>query len=133
MQFTDRDRSMVLLGMALAQHDKKWVKELASVLPPNGDLSSTTLEAIISQDDSRIRAALPQLGIDKNRTVRMGIIIRSVWDISKKHIATMCNRVQWSGTPEERLARSQTLKSYQERVDSLLSRWGGTNEHVAAS
>ena len=128
MQFTERDRCMVLLGMALAQHEKKWVKELASVLPPNGDLSSRTLEAIVSQDDAEIRLALPALGINKSHNVRLGLLIRTVWDISKKQIATMFRRVQWAGTPEERLAASQNLKAYQERVDSLLGRWGGLKD-----
>lgn len=124
MQFTDRDRAMIVLGMVMSQHDKPWVRELESVLPPNGDLSRSVVEAIRSNDDKQIRAVLPMLGIDKTKTVRRGILLAAVWHASRKYIDVLCRRVSWAAESQDREEITARLREYQTAVDSVLKRWG---------
>lgn len=123
MQFSDRDRQMIVLGMAMARPGHAWVKEVAAVLPPNGDFSSEVMDAIASEDEGRLRAALPGLGVGRSGKVRRGIICRAIWDASRKYINTLCQRVAWSYDEQDRKYATDRLNEYQQQVDSLLERW----------
>lgn len=127
MQMTPRDREMIVLGMILAEPHAKWVQELAKVLPPNGDLSSTTVEAICSGDDKKIKQALPGSGIERKATFRRGVLRRVIWDISRKVMQQLATRLKWSHDENDRIEVTSRIAAYSKQADGLLTRWEPSN------